>query len=43
MHYHPKSDWQLRDSEATPEGLYLDRRQIVAGMGLAALGAPLMA
>jgi sulfoxide reductase catalytic subunit YedY len=43
MHYHPKPDWQLRTSEATPERLYLDRRQIVAGMGLAALGAPLLA
>lgn len=43
MHYHPKPDWQLPNSEATPERLYLDRRQVVAGMGLAAAGAPLLA
>jgi sulfoxide reductase catalytic subunit YedY len=43
MHYHPRPDWHLPDAEATPERLYLDRRQIVAGMGLSALAAPLMA
>jgi sulfoxide reductase catalytic subunit YedY len=43
MNYHPKPDWHLPDADATPEGLYLNRRQIVAGMGLGALGAPLLA
>jgi sulfoxide reductase catalytic subunit YedY len=43
MRYHPKPDWQLSDSRATPEQHYLDRRQLVAGMGLAALGTPLLA
>jgi methionine sulfoxide reductase catalytic subunit len=43
MPYLPKPDWRLPDSAATPERLYLDRRQIVAGMGLSALAAPLPA
>ena len=43
MHYHPRPDWQLPETQATPERLYLDRRQIVAGMGLSALAAPLLA
>jgi sulfoxide reductase catalytic subunit YedY len=43
MHYHPKPDWLIRETEATAEGLYLNRRQIVAGMGLAALAGPALA
>jgi methionine sulfoxide reductase catalytic subunit len=43
MHYHPKPDWHLPEAAATPEQLYLNRRQIVAGMGLSALAAPLLA
>ncbi len=43
MRYHPKPDWHIRASGATPERLYLDRRQIVAGMGLSALASPLLA
>ena len=43
MHYHRKPDWHLPETLATPEGLYLDRRQIVAGMGLTALAGPLLA
>jgi sulfoxide reductase catalytic subunit YedY len=43
MHYHPRPDWHTPEAEATPERLYLDRRQIVAGMGLAALSAPAFA
>lgn len=47
MHYHHKPDWHLPARSATPEGVYLKRRQIVAGIGagigLSAVGAPLMA
>jgi sulfoxide reductase catalytic subunit YedY len=43
MHYHPRPDWLIPETQATPERLYLDRRQIVAGMGLSALGGPLLA
>ncbi len=37
--------WALPESEATPESLYLDRRALLAGMGVAgaALAAPAMA
>ena len=28
--------WELPESAATPESLYLDRRRVLAGMGLAA-------
>jgi sulfoxide reductase catalytic subunit YedY len=37
MHYHPKPDWQLPERDATPEGLYLNRRTLVAGMAAAGL------
>jgi sulfoxide reductase catalytic subunit YedY len=43
MPYHPKPDWHLPETAATPEQLYLNRRQIVAGMGLSALAGPLLA
>ena len=47
MRYHRKPDWHLPERAATPEGLYLNRRQIVAGvgagMGLSAVGGPLLA
>jgi methionine sulfoxide reductase catalytic subunit len=43
MPYHPKPDWHLPDAAATPEQLYLGRRQIVAGLGLSALAGPLLA
>ncbi len=43
MHYHPKPEWHLPDAAATPEQHYLNRRQIVAGMGLGALATPLLA
>jgi sulfoxide reductase catalytic subunit YedY len=43
MPYHSKPDWYLPETAATPEQLYLNRRQIVAGMGLSALAGPLLA
>jgi sulfoxide reductase catalytic subunit YedY len=36
-------DWHLKPSDATPEGLYLDRRAVVAGLGLAGLAGPALA
>ena len=43
MRYHPKPAWLIPDRHATPESLWLNRRQIVAGMGLAGLTQPLPA
>ena len=43
MRYHPTPDWLIAEREATPESLWLNRRQIVAGMGLAGLAPPLLA
>jgi sulfoxide reductase catalytic subunit YedY len=43
MRYHPRPDWQLSERAATPEHLYLDRRRLVAGLGLAGLASPLLA
>lgn len=43
MRYHPKPGWLIPDRHATPESLWLNRRQIVAGMGLAGLTQPLPA
>jgi len=31
--------WEIRESEATPESLYLNRRELVKAMGLGAIGA----
>ncbi|MGL6043788.1 MAG: protein-methionine-sulfoxide reductase catalytic subunit MsrP [Sandaracinobacteroides sp.] len=40
MHYHPKPEWQIAETEATPEGLYLNRRQLMgAGAGIGLLAA----
>jgi sulfoxide reductase catalytic subunit YedY len=43
MHYHPTPEWRLPERDATPEALYLNRRQLVAGLGLAGLSAPVAA
>ena len=34
-----KRDWEMRESEATPESLFLDRRAVVKAMGLGAIMA----
>ena len=31
-----KKSWDLKDSDVTPQSLYLDRRQVIAGAGIAA-------
>ncbi|MDX1580730.1 MAG: mononuclear molybdenum enzyme YedY, partial [Alphaproteobacteria bacterium] len=36
MNYHKRPSWQLPDRAVTPDSMYLNRRQIVAAMGLAA-------
>lgn len=35
-------DWRIPDREATPESMFLNRRALLAGMGLGALGASTM-
>ena len=35
-------DWHLPENQATDEAIYLNRRQIIRGMGLAGLMAPVM-
>jgi sulfoxide reductase catalytic subunit YedY len=42
MPTHLRPDWQLPEREATPEALWLDRRRLIAGMGLIA-AAPALA
>jgi sulfoxide reductase catalytic subunit YedY len=37
MHIHSRPDWALPASAATPEGLYTDRRAVLAGMAAAGL------
>ena len=31
--------WEIPEREVTPESVYIDRRKILQGMGLAAIGA----
>jgi methionine sulfoxide reductase catalytic subunit len=40
-HHHRKPAWRLPEREATPEQAYLNRRQILAALGLAAAGTGL--
>ncbi|MCF6305346.1 MAG: protein-methionine-sulfoxide reductase catalytic subunit MsrP [Rhodobacteraceae bacterium] len=44
MHYHKKPDWLIKESRSTDEKHFINRRKILAGMGiatgLAALGGP---
>ena len=42
MDIRKKRGWELPERAATPEGIYLDRRRILAGLGLggAILAAP---
>lgn len=35
MNLRSPAKWQLKENQATPENLYLNRRQIIAGLGLA--------
>ncbi len=37
MRYFPRPDWALPDSAATPEGLFRNRRSVLAGLGAAGL------
>jgi len=37
-HIHRRPGWALPERDATPESTYLNRRQILAGMGFAAVG-----
>lgn len=36
MHYHKRPDWALSETAATPEHIYLNRRAVLAGMGISA-------
>ena len=36
-----KRGWELPESAATPESVYMNRRTLLAGMGMAAIGGAL--
>ena len=38
-----RKSWEVREADATPEGAYLNRRALLAGLGLGAAGAGLAA
>ena len=41
MQIKPTRNWSLKESDITPESVWLNRRQILAGMGLGGIGATL--
>ncbi|MEM9012523.1 MAG: protein-methionine-sulfoxide reductase catalytic subunit MsrP [Pseudomonadota bacterium] len=43
MIYHRRPSWALRESAATPEAVFLNRRHVLASLGLGAIGAALPA
>ncbi|WP_075996997.1 protein-methionine-sulfoxide reductase catalytic subunit MsrP [Salaquimonas pukyongi] len=39
MHFQKKPDWHIGEAEATPEEIFLNRRQILMAMGIGAAGS----
>ncbi len=41
MHYFRRKGWEIPESNATPEALFVDRRSVLAGLGASGVFAQL--